>query len=83
MARITKLFEVNGTYGSGKTETTVFVAEMSDGSKWYVCNGSQNVNNTFDEIDEGVNVETLQDEDCFTGIFINSLDELESAIEDN
>jgi hypothetical protein len=76
-----KLYEVNGTYGSGKTPCTVFVAENRDGSKWYVCEGSQNVNLTYDEISDGVNVEELSDEDCFTGITVNSLEDLEQAIE--
>lgn len=75
-----KLYEVNGTYGSGKTPCTVFVAENRDGSKWYVCEGSQNVNKTYDEVEDGVNVEELQDADCFTGRFINSLDDLKNAI---
>lgn len=77
-----KLYEVNGYYGSGKTPCTVFVAENRDGSKWYVCEGSQNVNKTYDDIDNGVNVELLRDVDIFTGSFINSLDELEAAIND-
>jgi hypothetical protein len=75
-----KLYEVKGTYGSGKTPCTVFVAENRDGSKWYVCEGSQNVNKTYDEVEDGVNVEELQDADCFTGRFINSLDDLKNAI---
>ena len=75
-----RLYFVTGTYGSGKTPCFVYVAENRDGSKWYVVEGSQNVNLTFDEIEDGVNVEVLQDVDCFTGIVINSLEELEEAI---
>jgi hypothetical protein len=75
-----KLYEVSGTYGSNHTPTTVFVAEERDGSKWYVCEGSQNVNKTYEDIEDGVHVEELSDIDCFTGIVINSLEELEEAI---
>lgn len=75
-----KTYEVNGYYGSQKTPCTVFVAENSDGSRWYVCEGSQNVNKTYDDIDNGVNVEYLKDVDIFTGKFINSLEELENAV---
>lgn len=80
MAHIKKLYKVEGTHGNQNTPTTVFVAEMSDGGKWYVCEGSQNVNLTYDEINDGVDVELLPDSDCFTGIFINSLYDLEKAI---
>lgn len=75
-----KLYEVNGTYGSGKTPTTVFCAETNSGLTWYVCEGSQNVNATYDKISEGVNVEELADVDYFSGITINSLEDLETAI---
>lgn len=76
-----KLYEVNGTYGSGNTPCTVFVAEESDGTKWYVCEGSVNVNCTDDDIEEGVDVEELYDLDMFTaGKPIESLEELEEAI---
>lgn len=75
-----KLYEVTGTYGSGKTPCTVFVAEERHGS-WYCVEGSKNVNCTLDEIEEGVNVEELGDVDCFTWSKpIESLEELETAI---
>jgi len=75
-----KLYKVTGYYGSQHTETTVFCAETRNGT-WYVCEGSVNVNMTDEEIDEGVDVEELTDIDMFTaGTPINSLDELETAI---
>ena len=72
-----KAKELNGTYGSGNTKTKVFVY-----GKYYVCKGSQNVNKTHDEINEGVNVEELQDYDCFTWSKpINTLNQLIKAVE--
>lgn len=75
-----KLYEVSGTYGSGKTPCTIFVAEERDGTKWYCVEGSENVNQTWQDIEDGVNVEELEDIDCFTGYVITSLEELEEAI---
>ena len=79
-----RLYEVNGTYGSGKTPCTVFVAETEtrgDIHTWYVCEGSVNVNLTPDEIEEGVNVEELSDIDMFTASKpIYSVEDLEEAI---
>lgn len=75
-----KLYEVNGTYGSGKTPCTVFVADNGNGA-WYVCEGSVNVNLCMEEVEDGVNVEELSDVDMFTASKpINSLSELEEAI---
>lgn len=77
-----RLYEVDGTYGSQKTPTTVFVAEKSNGAKHYVADGSVNVNCTYDDIKNGVNIEKLSDHNMFTaGKPITSLDELEEAIE--
>lgn len=76
-------FELNGTYGSGKTPCTVLCAKTSKNSNatWYAVEGSQNVNKTFDQLNNGVNVEELSDIDCFTwSKGINSLEELENAI---
>jgi hypothetical protein len=75
-----KTYEVNGYYGSGKTPCTVLVAENSDGSRWYVCKGSQNVNKTYAQIQHTVWVEKLRAVDIFTGKAINSLQELKQAI---
>ena len=55
------MYTVNGTYGSSQAECLVFV---HDG--WYAVQGSRNVNRTNDLIDHGVDVETLNDWDCFT-----------------
>lgn len=77
-----KLFEINATYGSGKTPTTLFVATERNGQSWYVCEGSTNVNATYEDITEGCDIEQLQDVDVFTANQpIMSLDELETAID--
>ena len=76
-----KTYKVNGFYGSGNTPCTVFVVENSNGSRWYAIGGSQNVNLTFENIEDGVNVETLSDVDYFTGITVYSLEDLIEAID--
>lgn len=69
--------EVSGTYGSGKTPCTVFVVETYKGGAWYCVEGSKNVNFTYDEIEDEVDVEVLNDHDFFTaGKEIETLDEL-------
>ena len=70
------LYEINGTYGASKNETTIFVYEKSNGSKWYCVENGYNLNLTFDEIEEGCNVEELADIDTSTSKdTINSLEE--------
>jgi hypothetical protein len=69
--------QVSGFYGSGKTKTTVFYYRG-----WYVCKGSVNVNRTRDEVEDGVNVEELNDYDIFTwNKPINTLNQLVKAVE--
>lgn len=71
---------VTGTYGSWKTPCEVFVYETPNGY-WYAVDGSKNVNCTQEDINEGVDVEELQDFDCFTwGHKICSPEELERAV---
>lgn len=52
---------INGTYGSNKTETYVY--DCRRGGSWYVCDGSTNVNFTYDELEDGVDVEEISDSD--------------------
>jgi len=74
--------EFNGFYGSGKTECIILVAYNRDGSAWYCVQGSQNVNKTYDCIEDNTNVETLSDVDMFTAYDeINDLNTLIEAIE--
>ena len=74
---------VNGFYGHLRPNPCeVFVYQNRNGSSWYVVEGSVNVNKTFDEISDGVNVEELQDVDCFTTDKpIMNIDELIEAVE--
>ena len=75
-------YTINGTYGASQNPCLVFVLENGDGSKWYVCEGSTNVNFTYDELSDGVDVETVSDYDCFTaGAAIMDEHELIAAVE--
>ena len=74
--------EFNCTYGSGKTEDVVYVYYAHGGLKWYVVDGSVNVNATYDEIEDGVDVEELYDVDFFTAPRpVNNVNELERIVE--
>ena len=71
---------VSGYYGSGHTACNVICAAARGGT-WYAVEGSQNVNFVYDVLEDGVNVEKLQDSDMFTwpdGIY--SEEDLEGAI---
>ena len=69
--------ELSGTYGSGKTPCSVFYYEG-----WYCAEGSQIVNFTHETLENDVDIETVEDSDCFTwSSEINSLDELIEAVE--
>jgi len=68
---------LNGTYGSNETPCTVFYYEG-----WYCVEDSVNVNRTYEDLEDGVNVEMVQDYDCFTNCEpILSLTELVEAVE--
>ncbi len=82
MASIQKLYTISGYYGSGNNKIDVFCAKMSDGLTWYVCDGAQTVNATYEDISEGANVEYISDSDCFTWPDgVESLEELRRSIE--
>lgn len=73
---------ISGTYGSNKTPCTVYTATTSRGITWYAVEGSQNVNATYEELADGVDVETVSDVDTFTwpdGIYTE--EELEQAVD--
>lgn len=53
--------EVQGYYGSHRIPTTVLVY-----GGWYIAEGGTIVNHTHEEIDDGVWIEELSDDDCFT-----------------
>ena len=52
------LYEVEGFYGS-RNRGTILVYETYSGKRWYCVEGSCNINCTYDEINEGCNVERL------------------------
>ena len=66
--------ELSATYGSHQTPCTLFVHEG-----WYAVEGSSNVNHTYEEIEDGVDIEGLADDDCFT--WPDGIDTLEELIE--
>jgi len=69
--------ELNGTYGGDKTPCTVFYYEG-----WYCVEDSKNVNFTHEVLEDGVDVELVEDADCFTwSSDIGSLEELAEAVE--
>ena len=59
-------YTINGTYGSNQTPCIVLIAENFDGSKWYCVEDSVNVNLTYDDLNQGIDVETVSDSDAFT-----------------
>lgn len=70
--------EIIGTYGSNKTESTIYCFEG-----WYTCHGSVNVNRTDESLlVDGVDIEELSDYDFFTWSSpIKSLEQLINAVE--
>jgi len=73
-----ELKEINCVYGSEHQKSILFVY-----GNWYVCEGSVNVNATYDEISDGVDIELLNDYDMFTASEpINSLEELQKYVDD-
>ena len=72
-------YYVDGCYGSGHTDCTVFIHEG-----WYCVEGSSNVNfaQNHEDLDrEFVDVEDVDDSDSFSWSSpINSLEELEAAV---
>ena len=77
-----KTFELTGFYGGSQTPCTIFTAEIGF-KTWYVVEGSKNVNCTYDEVRDGVDVEEITDFDVFTSSKpINSCEDLEASIEE-
>lgn len=70
------LYEVNGFYGD-RSKANILVYEQTDGERWYCVEGGCNINCTYDEINEGCDVETVSDIDTLGNINgIYSLKEL-------
>lgn len=57
---------ITGTYGSNETETHIFTCTDDNGLTWYVCEDSVNINATWEDVEDGVNVEELTDSDVMT-----------------
>lgn len=75
------LYEIQGTYGSYNTPCTVFVYERLM-EKWYCVEGGNNINMTYEDLPDGIDVELVGDLDCIMlSEPINSLEELEIAVE--
>ena len=73
---------IQGTYGSHQTPCNVITASTRDGGTWYAVEDSANVNFTFEELADGVDVETVEDVDTFTWPDgIDSEETLEKAID--
>ena len=70
---------ISGTYGGSQTPCEIFVYGC-----WYAVEGSCNVNEAPDEdcLQDGVDVETIMDDDHFTWPDgIHSEEDLERAVE--
>lgn len=73
-------YEIICKYGRG-TISTCFVCENRNGSYWYVVRGGTIVNKTYNDVDNGVDVECLNDVDCFTvNKPINTLKQFKKAL---
>ena len=69
--------EVNIVYGSSHNKGVAFVNDNRR-YKWYVVKGGSVVNMTYDSIEEGCDVEELEDIDCMTSMKpINTIKQFE------
>jgi hypothetical protein len=53
--------ELHGYYGGSHTPCTIF-----EYNGWYCVKGCENVNHTMTELEDGVDIEKLSDDDFFT-----------------
>ena len=56
---------IEAFYGSRRTPTALYTYEDRYGT-WYACHGSVNCNHTAEPVTDGVWIEELADDDCFT-----------------
>ena len=77
--------EVNIVYGSSHNKGIAFVYDnrsIYGTYRWYVVKGGTIVNKTIFEIEEGCDVEELEDVDCMTSMKpINTLKQFEKFLE--
>jgi hypothetical protein len=75
---------VRGTYGGSQTSCRVFVYQDHRDINWYAVEDSVNVNATYEDVLDGVDVEELEDLDCFTwDEEIDSEEMLEAAVRES
>ena len=75
------LNEIIGTYGAGMTQSTIYTYYIQ-GATAYAVHGSSIINLTYEEIEDGVNVEEVEDYDTVTSAFtIESKEDLWDALE--
>lgn len=74
--------EVNIVYGRSHNKGVAFVKTVEFGySRWYVVQGGCTVNKTHDSIEEGCDVEELEDVDCMSSMEpINTIEQFEKFI---
>jgi len=80
---MTDAHTIRGTYGSAHTPCDVIVAQDSRRLLcWYVVAGSININATYEDLEDGVDVELVEDVDHFTvGRTIETVQDLIDAID--
>ncbi len=83
MAVVRKLREVDGTYGASNTPCTVWVAEMTNGINWYAVEHGAMAFSTYDEIEDGFDVEEANDVDMFTvSLGMEDIEHFERLVEE-
>ncbi len=74
-------FEVDGFYGT-RNRAIIYCAKDRRGGTWYAAEGSTNINYTFDELIDGVNIESLHDVDSLSADNpVNSTEDLVNEIQ--
>jgi len=77
-------YEVLGTYGSHNTPSTIYCRTERSGLTWYCVDDSLNVNATYEDVRDGVDVEALCDVDTATAREpITSLEMLQAFLDDD
>lgn len=77
-----KTSTIKGTYGSQQTPCLVFTLSCFGGT-WYCVEGSKNINFTYEDLGDGVDVETVADDDTCTSSYpIECEEDLGIAVND-
>jgi len=76
--------EVQGYFGCSRpTPCTIFIYKKRNGLTWYAVEGSTNINATYDEVVDGINVEGMHDVDTITADApVNSEEDLEREVDE-